>query len=120
MSRHLGAECGAVAAFDCPAGHGRWHVGTKAAHTGNIHHACSMHQQQLLLHGVTFKAVQPLPLPLVLNVLAWPPPPLLLLPVCVNGGLVTMLMLGTKMHEHRRALAAERALHKKVKARKAQ
>lgn len=40
--------------------------------------------------------------------------------VCVNGSAVTMLMLGTRLHEHRKALAAERALHRKIKAKKGQ
>jgi len=34
--------------------------------------------------------------------------------------MVTMLFLVTKLWEHRKALAAEKALQKKVKARKAQ
>lgn len=37
--------------------------------------------------------------------------------VCVNGGMVSALMLGAKLQEHRRALAAERA---QANARKAQ
>ena len=40
--------------------------------------------------------------------------------VFVNGGAVTILMLGTNLWEHRKAVAAERALQKRVKARKAE
>ncbi|PSC76100.1 E3 ubiquitin-ligase ARI4 [Micractinium conductrix] len=40
--------------------------------------------------------------------------------ICVNGGLVTMLFLGTRLWDHRKAVAAEAALQKRVKARKAQ
>ncbi|KAL4426671.1 hypothetical protein ABPG77_004727 [Micractinium sp. CCAP 211/92] len=40
--------------------------------------------------------------------------------IFVNGGAVTILMLGTNLWEHRKAVAAERALQKRVKARKAE